>query len=307
MGSETIDGAPVDADRADVLVTAHELLDLLGRASGPGPIAPVVLDVRWALGRSDGHEQYLAGHVPGAVYVDLEAELAAFPSPQHGRHPLPEPDDLQAAARRWGVRGGVPVVVYDTVGGMSAARAWWLLRWAGVADVRLLDGGLAAWLAAGGQLDVGEVTARPGDVVLETGALATVGPDEARALAETGLLLDARAAERFRGEVEPVDPRAGHIPGAVSAPTAENLDEVGRFLPTADLAARFAALGAVGGASVGVYCGSGVNAAHQVAALAVAGIDAALYPGSWSQWSNDADRPVETGPGGGVRATGGPS
>ncbi len=298
MSSETIDRRAAESDRADVLVDAQELMELLAaQPSGRGPITPVVLDVRWQMGRADGHEQYLAGHVPGAVYVDLDAELSSAPSPQQGRHPLPDAASLQAAARRWGVRGGVPVVVYDTVGGMSAARAWWLLRWAGVADVRLLDGGLDAWRAAGGRLDAGEVVARPGDVVLEVGALATIGPDEAQRLAQEGLLLDARAAERFRGEVEPVDPRAGHIPGAVSAPTSENLDAEGRFLPTAALAERFARLGAAAGRPVGVYCGSGVTAAHQVAALAAVGIDAALYPGSWSQWSSDPERPVATGDG----------
>lgn len=298
MGSETIDRRAAEPDRADVLVDAQELLGLLGQPAGRGPIAPVVLDVRWQMGRADGHAQYLAGHLPGAVYVDLDGELSSVASPQEGRHPLPDVAELQAAARRWGVRSGVPVVVYDAVGGMSAARAWWLLRWAGVADVRLLDGGLDAWRAAGGRLDVGEVVARPGDVVLEAGALATIGPDEAQRLARDGLLLDARAAERFRGEVEPVDPRAGHIPGAVSAPTSQNLDPAGRFLPTGALAERFAGLGALAGAPVGVYCGSGVTAAHQVAALAAVGVDAALYPGSWSQWSSDPDRPVATGDGG---------
>lgn len=281
--------------RDAVLVSARALHDEL--AAGTGDL--VLLDVRWALGITDGHEQYLAGHLPGAVFVDLESELAAPPSPARGRHPLPDLADLEAAARRWGVRQGSRVVAYDAVGATSAARAWWLLRWAGLADVRLLDGGLGAWTGAGFVLEQGEVVPVRGDVVLSRGELPTLTPDDAARLASSGggLLLDARAGERFRGEVEPVDPRAGHVPGAVSAPTVQNLGSDGRFLDEPALRERFAALGvrADGEQHVGVYCGSGVTAAHEVAALATLGIDAALYAGSWSQWSNDETRPVATG------------
>lgn len=274
----------------DVLVTAA---DLALELSGACP--PRLLDVRWSLGGPPGIDAHRAGHLPGAVFVDLDAELAAPPTAADGRHPLPDPADLQAAARRWGLRSGEPVVVYDDSGAMSAARAWWLLRWAGVADVRVLDGGLPAWVAAGGRLETGDVAAEPGDVVLTGGHLPTVDADGAAARAADGTLLDARAAERYRGEVEPVDPRAGHIPGAVSAPTAENLDADGRFLPTDALTARFAALGVPDGGEVAVYCGSGVTAAHQAVALVLAGRTPVLYPGSWSQWSSDPDRPVATG------------
>lgn len=271
---------------------------------GPGELAGrldsgervVVLDVRWKLGDPHGRAHHAAGHVPGAVYVDLDTELAAPPSPSAGRHPLPGVADLQAAARRWGLRHGDAVVVYDDLGGMSAARAWWLLRWGGVADVRLLDGGLGAWVASGHPVEAGEVTSEPGDVVLTGGAMPVLDADDADVLARKGVLLDARAGERYRGEVEPMDPRAGHVPGAVSAPTTENLDASGRFLPASGLRARFGALGVDGTAPVGVYCGSGVTAAHEVAALAIAGVEAALYPGSWSQWSSDPSRPVATGP-----------
>jgi thiosulfate/3-mercaptopyruvate sulfurtransferase len=257
---------------------------------------PVLLDVRWALGDPRGREKYLAGHLPGAVFVDLEAELAAPPSAADGRHPLPPLDALQAAARRWGVRTGAPVVAYDDSGGLAAARAWWLLRWGGHRDVRLLDGGLAAWTRAGGRLETGDVVPEPGDVVLTGGGLPVLGIDEAGALPGAGgVLLDARAGERYRGEVEPIDPRAGHVPGAVSAPTADNLAGDGTFRPAAELADRFRALGVRPGDPVGVYCGSGVTAAHEVAALAVAGVQAALWPGSWSQWSADPDRPAATG------------
>jgi len=273
--------------RTDVLVPVGDLAAALADDE-----PPVLLDVRWALGRTDAHERYLAGHLPGAVYVDLETELAAPPSPTGGRHPLPDVADLEAAARRWGVREGAAVVAYDDLGDLSAARAWWLLRWAGVASVRLLDGGLAAWTAAGLSLEAGEVLPEPGDLVVRPGALATVTADEAAAWAGgTGTLLDARAAERYAGLVEPVDPRAGHIPGAVSAPTAANLGADGRFLPDEELRARFGALAG----PVAVYCGSGVTAAHQVAALAAIGVDAALFPGSWSAWSSDPARPVAIG------------
>jgi thiosulfate/3-mercaptopyruvate sulfurtransferase len=275
--------------RSDVLVTAADLAAELADDD-----APVLLDVRWALGRTDGHERYLAGHVPGAVYVDLDTELAAPPTPDGGRHPLPEPGDLEAAARRWGVREGSAVVAYDEVGGMSAARAWWLLRWAGVASVRLLDGGLAAWTSAGRSLEAGEVVAEPGDLVVRPGALPTIDADGAADWPGTGVLLDARAAERYAGLVEPVDARAGHIPGAVSAPTAANLAADGTFLPDEALRTRFAALVGEPDRPVAVYCGSGVTAAHEAAALASIGVEATLYPGSWSAWSSDPARPVAT-------------
>ncbi len=257
----------------------------------------VLLDVRWALGDPHGHRHHLAGHLPGAVFVDLDRELAAPPSPTLGRHPLPEVADLQASARRWGVSTTSRVVVYDDSGAMAAARAWWLLRWAGLTDVRILDGGLGAWRAAGHPVQTGEVTPVPGDVVLTPGQLAVVEADDVARLAAAtdAVVLDARAGERYRGEVEPIDPRAGHIPGAISAPTAGNLDPQGRFLPKDLLRQRFTTLGVTGAGVTATYCGSGVTAAHQVAALAVAGFEAALYPGSWSQWSHDPTRPVATG------------
>jgi thiosulfate/3-mercaptopyruvate sulfurtransferase len=283
--------------RDQVLVGVDELAADLQVGGGPDPVegAPLLLDVRWALGMTDGRERYLAGHLPGAVYVDLEAELAASPSPERGRHPLPSAAEFQATARRWGVRRGARVVVYDAVGGTSAARAWWLLRYFGVPGVRILDGGLPAWVAAGLMLETGDVVRERGDVVVRPGHLPVLDTDEAAELAETGTLLDARAAERYRGEVEPVDPRAGHVPGAVSAPTTENLAADGCFLPDAELRERFAHLGVAADGDVGVYCGSGVTASHQIAALATLGVPAALYAGSWSQWSSDPRRPAATG------------
>ncbi|NHC14000.1 sulfurtransferase [Motilibacter deserti] len=257
-----------------------------------------LLDVRWALGGPPGREEFEAGHVPGAVYVDLDTELSAAPGEGVGRHPLPTRSALQEAARSWGLRAGVPVVAYDGGSG-AAARAWWLLRWAGHGDVRLLDGGLPAWRAAGHPLEAGPAPVpERGDVTLTAGRLPTLDADAAaRLVTEGGLLLDARAAERYRGDVVSVDPKPGHIPGAVSAPYLESLGADGRFRSPAELAERFAALGAAAGRPIGVYCGSGVTAAHEIAALAVAGYeDVALYPGSWSQYATLPDRPVATGP-----------
>ncbi|TFV65596.1 UNVERIFIED_ORG: sulfurtransferase [Bacillus sp. AZ43] len=269
------------------MISAEELL--------AGTAGIVLLDVRWALGDPDGREHYLGGHLPGAVFVDLETELAGPPSPAEGRHPMPSLHRLRDAARRWGIRRGDRVVAYDATGGLAAARAWWLLRWGGLTDVRLLDGGLDAWVRAGGALEAGDVVPEPGDVTLTGGGMPVLSIDEAAALPSTGVLLDARAGERYRGETEPIDPRAGHVPGAVSAPTTENLGPGGTFRPADELRERFAALGARPGTAVGVYCGSGVTAAHEVAALAEAGIEAALWPGSWSQWSADPARPAATG------------
>ncbi|ARF64749.1 MULTISPECIES: sulfurtransferase [Streptomyces] len=258
-----------------------------------GPRPPVLLDVRWRLGGPHGRADYEAGHLPGAVFVDLDQDLAS-PAGDGGRHPLPDPEVFGAAMRRAGVGQDTPVVVYDGGQGWAAARAWWLLRWAGHRDVRVLDGGLAAWT---GDLSTDVPHPAEGDFRPKPGALPTLDADSAAAFARSGLLLDARAAERYRGDVEPIDRVGGHIPGAVSAPTDENTGPDGRYLPAEQLAARFAGLGAEAGAEgVGVYCGSGVSGAHQVLALEIAGLTGILYPGSWSEWSADPSRPVATGP-----------
>jgi thiosulfate/3-mercaptopyruvate sulfurtransferase len=273
------------------------LIDAASLAAALASSAPPrVLDVRWKLGGPPGAAEFERGHIPGAVYVDLDTELAGHGVPTDGRHPLPAEADLQESARAWGLDDGDAVVVYDDVSGTSAARAWWLLRHAGVRDVRVLDGGLRAWTADGGALEPGRTVVGRGDVSLHYGALPVADADEAADAPGTGVLLDARAGERFRGEVEPVDPRAGHIPGAVSAPTTDSLDAGGLLLTPSALADRFAALGVTAETPVTVYCGSGVTAAHTVLALEVAGLPTpALYPGSFSAWSNDPARPVATG------------
>ncbi|MEU7487603.1 sulfurtransferase [Streptomyces sp. NPDC042319] len=273
----------------NAIISASELASELA-----GGTPPVLLDVRWQLGGPPGRPEYEAGHLPGAVYVALDTELAG-PAGAAGRHPLPDPEVFTAAMRAAGISKDSEVVVYDGAQGWAAARAWWLLRWAGHESVRVLDGGLAAWRAAGGELTTEEPAVEPGDFTVAPGALPVLDADEAAALARRGVLLDARAGERYRGEVEPIDPVGGHIPGARSAPTNENATADGTLRPAAELAERFAALGAVPDAEVGVYCGSGVSAAHQILALAVAGVPAALYVGSWSEWSSDPSRPVATG------------
>ncbi|MRH91252.1 sulfurtransferase [Nocardia sp. SYP-A9097] len=279
--------------RAETLITVDELADLITAIE---PI--VVLDVRWQLDRPDGRDAYAESHIPGAVYVDLETELSDHSVLGRGRHPLPSGSALQATARRWGVRDGVPIIVYDNWNRAGSARAWWVLRAAGIADIRILDGGLGAWVAAGREVAAGAVHPPLGDVHIEhedlyVGALATVDADEAAVLADAGALIDARAPERFRGEVEPVDAVPGHVPGARNVPSGAVLDEHGFFRPAAELEALFKQVRDAD--RVGAYCGSGVTAAVDIAALRVLGIDAALFPGSWSQWSSETGRPIATG------------
>ncbi|MEV5981758.1 sulfurtransferase [Streptomyces sp. NPDC052114] len=271
----------------NAIISASELASDL---AGANP--PVVLDVRWQH-QGSMRSAYEEGHIPSAVFVDLDADLAG-PAGAGGRHPLPDPDRFGAVMRAAGVSQDRAVVVYDGGQNWAAARLWWMLRWTGHTAVRVLDGGIALWT---GPLEQGTGSApAEGSFVPAPNDTDLLDADSAAALARSGLLLDARAAERYRGEVEPLDRVAGHIPGAVSAPTTENVAADGRFRPAAELADRFKALGASGTSEIGVYCGSGVSGAHEVLALAVAGIPAALYVGSWSEWSSDATRPVATGP-----------
>lgn len=298
---------------AGPLISAAELAEALA-----GSEPPVLIDVRWRLGGPPGIDSYRAGHLPGAVYLDLDAQLAGLPG-QGGRHPLPDTADFEAAMRGAGVRAASEVVVYDEADSTIAARPWWMLRYYGHERVRVLDGGFRAWKAAGLPVSTKDASPAPGDFTARPGQLPVVDADGAADLARTGILLDARAPARYRGETEPVDPVAGHIPGALSAPTAENVTGGGLFRPVSELRVRYANLGVkaaagsdmdggtdLGGGThidgdgsaqqVGAYCGSGVTAAHEVLALALAGIPAALYVGSWSDWVTDPTRPVATGP-----------
>lgn len=271
------------------LLSPDELSDL--REQG----APVrVIDVRWRLDRPDGRAEYLEGHIPGAVYVPLDTELSTHGEASDGRHPLPSTATLQAAVRRWGVHDGDLVVAYDDAKGLAAARAWWLLRQAGI-DVHVLEGGIRGWIAAGHDVATADETPEPGSAVLgEIGADA-LSIDEAAAFPASGVLLDVRAPERYRGETEPLDPIAGHIPGAVNLPTMLHLDADGRLLDGATVRANLATVGIAEGTRVAAYCGSGVTAAHTALVLDEVGIEAKVYPGSWSQWSNTPGRPVATG------------
>jgi thiosulfate/3-mercaptopyruvate sulfurtransferase len=272
---------------SDALLSVAALADALASARPPS-----VLDVRFRLGGPSGRPDYEAGHIPGAVFVDLDAQLCGKPGPG-GRHPLPEPAALQTALRAAGVGRDRPVAVYDAGEGHAAARLWWTLRWAGHPDVRVLDGGYAAWRAGKRPVEPGKATPPAGDFTVAPGQLPVLDAPEAARLAGSGALLDARIPARYRGEVEPIDAVAGHIPGAVNLPANELLGPDGHLLPASVLRERFAAAGVVAGRPVGAYCGSGVTAAYTVLALTVAGVpDPALYVGSWSHWITDPNRPV---------------
>lgn len=267
------------------LVDADELAGLLDTVT--------VLDVRYRMGGGPmGPEEYAAGHVPGASYVDMDTALASPPG-AGGRHPLPETGVFEAAMRAAGVSGDRPVVVYDDWAGHAAARCWWLLRYHGHDDVRVLDGGWSAWTGAGLAVESGAgAPVEPGTFAAAPGAMPVVTADDVRSV---DVVVDARAAVRYRGEAEPIDPVAGRIPGAVNVPTALNLTEDGRFRPAAELRDLYARVGATDAVTVAAYCGSGVTAAHDVLALEIAGVAASLYAGSWSEWIVDPARPVETG------------
>ncbi|HZZ51431.1 MAG TPA: sulfurtransferase [Pseudonocardia sp.] len=282
------------------LITTQELARALNE-SGAGS-RWLILDVRWRLGGPPADVDYRVGHIPGALFVDLETVLADPPG-AGGRHPIPEAEVLAGRFAGLGVSDTTTVVVYDDRDGSVAARAWWLLRWLGLParQVRVLDGGYAAWIdedrpvsdAIAGST-VGNFTARPG-------SMPVLDADASARAASRGTLLDARAPARYLGDTEPVDPRAGHIPGARNAPFAEHVGPDGRWRSPEDLAAHYRGLGVTEVGEVGAYCGSGVTATSIVLAVEYAGLRSpehpiALYPGSWSQWSSDPARPVSVGP-----------
>lgn len=277
------------------LISASELAARLSAQRAEPSL--VLLDVRWALGRADGKLHYAAAHIPGAVFVDLERELSGRTSTHSGRHPLPTPADFEASARSWGINQDSFVVIYDDSGALAAARAWWLLRHAGFEQVAVLDGGLDAYQALGGELASGEVNNPPGDVQLSWGVMPVLNFAQLEAF--PGTLIDSRATARYLGIEEPIDPVAGHIPGARNRPTTDNLDAHAKFLPASDLARAFQTLqgdakSAGDDAALAAYCGSGVTACHQVLAGAQAGYQIALYPGSWSQYCSYPQTPVTT-------------
>jgi thiosulfate/3-mercaptopyruvate sulfurtransferase len=271
------------------LITAAELAAELA-----SPEVPAVLDCRWELAEGADRAGYEQGHLPGAVFVDLDRELSGPPG-AGGRHPLPDAEAFQAAMRRAGVRQDRPVVAYDQGQPGGAARAWWLLGWFGHTGARVLDGGLPAWVAAGLPLTTEVPDPEPGDLTARPGGRPVLDAAGAATLAVSGVLLDARAPARYQGLEEPVDPVAGHIPGARNAPLAELLGDHG-LAPAGRLRELLEASGVDGTVPVGAYCGSGVVAAHLVLALELAGAPAALYVGSWSDWVTDPSRPVATGP-----------
>jgi thiosulfate/3-mercaptopyruvate sulfurtransferase len=274
-----------------VLISPAELSQLLGSVQ-----PPVVADVRWTLGGPPGKPDFQASHIPGAVWVDLETQLAGPPG-DGGRHPLPTVAVFERAMRDIGVCQHSLVVAYDAATSQAASRLWWLLTDAGHRDVRVLNGGLAAWTAAGLPVASGPGTAPTrGDFVAHPGHRPQTSAAEISAQLGTPdrpTLVDVRAAERYSGESEPIDPVAGHIPGAINFPATANLRTDGRFLPPAEIAKHYAEAGGSEGAVL--YCGSGITAAHGLLALESAGLTAAIYPGSWSDWIRDSNRPVATG------------
>lgn len=287
------------------LVSVAALADSADAAADAGgPLR--LLDVRWRLDLAEGRPEYLAGHLPGAVYVDLERELSQPGHPEHGRNPLPGLADLTAAVRRWGITPGDRIVAYDDNDGVAAARAWWVLTRHGL-DVRVLDGGFRSWVAAGHRLERSDRAAAPGSAHLqpaETGAeeatpagTGVADIDDAALAPSRGVLLDVRAPQHYRGQVIGVDPAAGHIPGAVNLPTVAHIGADGLLRPPAEIRATLAAHGIDRDTDVVVYCSSGIPSAHTALAFAVAGYPRVrIFVGSWSQWSRDPGRPVAVGP-----------
>jgi thiosulfate/3-mercaptopyruvate sulfurtransferase len=276
----------VNDARSRTLITVDELARLLDARQ-----AVVLLDVIDEQGGAPDDRP----KIPGALSVNLATDFSGRPTPASGRRPLPDVGDLQEKARAWGICGDTIVVVYDNSGGAQASRAWWTLRWAGLANVRVLDGGYGAWIATGRPSSnrVGTRAGIAGNIVLTSGGMPTIDAEEAAALAAQSRLLDARPRAAYAGD--PAKPGTGHIPGAIHAAASDNIAD-GKFKSNDELRDRFASLGADGSTKIGVYCGSGNAAAHAVAAMEAVGLKAALYVGSWSAWSADPSRPVATGP-----------
>ena len=271
--------------------------DVAARLGDPSLI---VVDVRHDLAQPDawGENAYGQGHVPGARFAHLDRDLSAAKTGQNGRHPLPNPEACARVFGRLGIDASKQVVTYDQGPGMYAARLWWMLRWLGHDAVAVLDGGFAAWTREGLPVTTDVPPVAPATFIARpTAATMDAGAINASLSSSAYLLLDARARERYRGDLEPLDPVAGHIPGALNRPYSENVDAEGRFKPAAALAADFDMI--LSGRSpqdVVHYCGSGVTACHNVLAMTHAGLGGSrLYAGSWSEWCSDPERPVEKG------------
>ena len=280
----------MDPIRNRVLLTPAELHAM--QAAGADLIILAVQSINPYTGAHSIRDRRIAGAIDTEAYSDFQASA----SPEHGARPLPAIEDLQAAARRWGLRPKATIVVYDSDRSMVAARAWWVLRWAGLPDVRVLDGGMPAWLMAGLPTTDQSPQPTPSTITLSPGNMPELDADTAQALPQHGVLLDARIRPNYVGgpTADGEAPR-GHIPGALSAPAPDNVTDYGNFADSDTLQGIYGALGADGTQPVGVYCGAGMSAAHSVLALAAFGVEAAMYVGSWSQWSNDPTRPVARG------------
>ncbi len=252
----------------------------------------VVLDVQFTLGGPPSEDEYRVAHLPGARHLSIEGDLSSAPG-AHGRHPLPDIAQVEAGLVRCGVRDGDCVVAYDAKTSLAAARAWWVLRYFGFANVLVLNGGMAAWVAAGGSVTTDIPEVEPGGVHLKPGGMPLLSAESAAVDASQGRLWDVRAPERFRGDSEPIDRVAGHIPGARNAPATAFQDETGHFLPPAEIAEVAAGFGISPGDATS--CGSGITAAQVALALAQASIPVGVYVGSWSEWIADPRRPVATG------------
>lgn len=276
------------------LITARELADRLQRGAGESPL---LLDVRWRLGADDGYDAYLQGHLPGAVFVDLERDLSGIAGATGGRHPMPRIDDFELDMAECGVDNDRLVVLYDDASSLAAARCWWLLRHFGKYDVLVLDGGLSAWKEERLPIESGIRLVDEGDFSVRRSGTSYLTAETAALYAQEGILLDGRPAERFRGDVDEVDPVSGHIPGSVNLPARDLIDETGKLLPPARLRAAFGSVGVDGDTPVAVTCGSGVQASLLALAISAAGLggQVPVYIGSWSDWITDPTRPIERG------------
>lgn len=277
--------------RSEVLITPAELAAAMKE---PGDLLILVVQ---SISPYTGKSSVTPMRIPGALDAEAFIDFAGEQTPTSGHRPLPRIEDLQAACRRWGITETTDIILYDNDRSLQAARAWWVLRWAGLTRVRVLDGGYGAWEAAGLELSESPGPARtPSGIELTPGHMDVLDADDCLAFPARGILLDARIrANYIGGQTEPGDAPRGHIPGAINAPAPDNVTDYGNFTDNATLSEIYRSLGVDGKAPVGVYCGAGMSAAHTVLALAALGIRSAMYPGSWSAYITDLERPIIIG------------